>query len=151
MWPTLPEPAAPEATVPGAGTAPLGPRATAAAADAAIVLLTTALAILGARILSGSSPRLSGLPWALAFLAYLSFFATVPALVLFGRTVGMTLADLSARADADGGMPAVVALGRWIGTIVTAATAGLALLWTVRDPSAPTPADRLSGRSLTVD
>ena len=48
-------------------------------------------------------PRPAGIPWALGFLVYLSLFATVPALVLFGRTVGMAISDLSARPGTDGG------------------------------------------------
>jgi RDD family len=133
------------------GAASLGPRLTAAAADAAVVLLLAALALLGARVLTGSVPRPSGVPWALGFVAYLSFFATVPPLVLFGRTIGMAISDLSARSDGDAGMPASAAARRWSGTIATAATAGLILLWTRRNPERPTPADRLSGRPLALD
>src|SRR6516164_9303943 len=70
-----------------AGAATLGPRLTAAAADAAVVLLLAALALLGARVLTGAVPRPSGVPWSLGFLLYLSLFATVPPLMLFGRTV----------------------------------------------------------------
>ncbi len=132
--------------------APLGARWSAAAADAAAVLLLAGIAILAARIATGISPRLSGIAWALGFVAYLSFFATVPPLVLFGKTIGMALADLSATSPSGGaGLPAPAALRRWIGTAATAATAGLALLWTVSSPDAPTPADRLSGRALSVD
>src|ERR1700687_5959464 len=72
--------------VPGAGAvAPLRARWSAAAADAAAILAIGALAILGARLVTGSSPRVSGLAWAAAFLVFLSLFATVPALVLFGK------------------------------------------------------------------
>lgn len=132
--------------------APLWARSTAAAADAAAVLLITALAILAARLVTGSSPGLPGIPWAVGFLVYLSFFATIPPLVLFGRTVGMAIADLSARPSAtDGGMAAPAALRRWIGTLATAVSAGLPLLWTARNTAAPTPADRLSGHPLTLD
>lgn len=135
-----------------AGIAPLGARTSAAAADAAAVLLLVALAILSARVVTGESPRLSGIPWAMGFLLYLSLFATVPPLVLFGRTVGMALADLSTRSEsADAGLSAATALRRWIGTLATVATVGLPLLWTARHPNEPTPADRLSGRPLTVE
>jgi hypothetical protein len=88
----------------------------------------------------------------LGFLLYLSLFATVPALVLFGRTVGMALSDLSARGGAgDAGLPAGAALRRWAGGIATAASGGLLLLWTVRNPQRTTPADRFSGHPLTLD
>jgi hypothetical protein len=133
-------------------TAPLAARLTSAAADTAAVLLLCALALLAARLATGTSPRPAGIPWILGFLLFLSFFTTVPALVLFGRTVGMALSDLSARGGAgEGGLPADAALRRWAGGIATAATGGLLLLWTVRDPQNPTPADRLSGHSLTID
>ena len=132
-------------------TATLSARVTASAADAACVLLLTALAILGARFVTGESPSPAGLLWAAGFAVFLSFFATVPALVLFGKTVGMALADLSARPESGGGLSAPVATRRWLGTLLTAATAGLALLWTRSDSGAPTPADRLSGHSLTVE
>jgi len=144
--------AAPPAADSGrSGAASLGPRLTAAAADAAVVLLLAALALLAARVLTGAVPRLSGVPWALAFVVYLSFFATVPPLVIFGRTVGMAIADLSARSGDDAGMTAWAAARRWSGTLATLATAGLVLLRTRRDPERPTPADRFSGRPLALD
>jgi hypothetical protein len=143
-----PEPSGHEAAV---RAAPLAPRFSAAAADAAVVLLLAALALLGARWLTGAIPRRAGAPWTFAFLFYLSFFATVPPLVLFGRTVGMAISDLSARSGGEAGMTAGGALRRWAGTLACAATAGLILLWSRRDPARPTPADRLSGRPLTLD
>ncbi|HEY1433720.1 MAG TPA: hypothetical protein VGG65_00010 [Thermoanaerobaculia bacterium] len=134
-----------------AGAAPPGARLSAAAADAAAVLLLAALAILGARVLTGRTPHPAGLPWALLFLVDLSFFATVPALVLFGRTVGMAISDLSARSGDEAGLSADAAVRRWAGTLATAATAGLLLWWTRRNPDLPTPADRFSGRPLSLD
>ena len=132
--------------------APLAARWSAAAADAAAVLLIVALAVLGARFQTGESPRLPGMAWAMGFAVYLSLFATVVPLVLFGKTVGMALADLSARSAAGGaGLPAAAALRRWLATSATAATAGLLLLWTASHSEAPTPADRFSGHALTVD
>lgn len=143
----------PESHAPAAhAAAPLSPRWTAAAADAALVLLLTAIAILAARWVTGRTPSASGILWAAAFLVFLSFFAVVPALVLFGRTVGMALADLSVRSDeGSAGVDAAEASRRWIGTLATAASAGLPLLFTASNADAPTPADRLSGRALTVD
>lgn len=133
--------------------APLSARLSAAAADAAAVLLLTALAILAARLRTGASPGPSGLLWVAAFVLYLSAFATVVPIVAFGRTVGMAVADLSARpsnGDATG-VPASAAFRRWLGTLATAATGGLLLFWTARDATAPTPADRLSGCALIGD
>src|SRR5512135_414767 len=81
LFPAAPEsPDAPRA-------APLPPRFFAAVADAAALLLIAAIAILAARLLTGRSPRDEGLAWSLAFLVYLSLFATVPALVFFVRTI----------------------------------------------------------------
>jgi hypothetical protein len=144
--PSPPAPAAEQAVA-----APFGPRLTAAAADAAVALLLAAIALLGARVLTGAVPRVAGIPWALGFVLYLSFFATVPPLLLFGRTVGMAIANLSARSETDAGMPASAAARRWTGTLAAAATAGLLLFWTRRDPERPTPADRFSGRPLALD
>ncbi len=88
----------PSPPAPGAA-APLSARFSAAAADAAAVLLLTALAILAARLRTGASPGPSGLLWIAAFVLYLSAFATIVPIVAFGRTIGMALADLSARPD----------------------------------------------------
>ena len=136
----------------GPAAAPLSSRWAAAAADAAVVLLLTAAAILAARWATGRAPAAQGLVWAAAFLLFLSFFAVVPALMLFGRTVGMALAELSVRSESGAsGIDAVAASRRWLGTLATGALAGLPLIWTAANAQAPTPADRLSGRALTVD
>jgi hypothetical protein len=143
---------APAVDADAASAASLGARWTAAAADAALLLLLTALAILAARWATGRTPSLAGIGWAAGYLVFLSFFATVPALMLFGRTVGMAIADLSVRAEGGAaGVGAAEAVRRWLGTLATALTAGLPLVWTARDAHAPTPADRLSGRALSVD
>lgn len=141
----------PPAAATSGGIASLSTRATAAAADAAVVLLLTASALLAARLATGAAPRPAGLAWAAGFALYLSFFATVPALVLFGKTIGMALAEISARSEAGAGLSADMAARRWLGTLLAAATAGLALLWTRSDAGLPTPADRLSGHALTID
>jgi RDD family len=139
--------------VPSSATgAPLLPRFYAAAADAAVVLLLTAIAILAARIGTGRSPQGAGLAWAIAFTVYLSAIVTVLPLVLFGRTIGMALSDLSVRGDGFGaGLDPAAALRRWAGTIATAATAGLLLLATLRGSDHATPADRFSGHTLSLD
>ena len=117
---------------------------------AAVIL--SAVAILAARWVTGRTPAPAGIVWAGAFLVLLSFFAVVPALVLFGKTVGMALADLSVRSEAGAaGIDAREAAHRWLGTLATGLAAGLPLIWTARDAHAPTPADRLSGRALSVD
>ena len=132
--------------------APLSARFSAAAADGAAVLLLTALAILAARLRTGASPGPSGLLWIGAFVLYLSAFATIVPIVAFGRTIGMALADLSARPETGTpGVPAAAAFRRWLGTLATAATGGLLLFWTARNAEAPTPADRLSGCALIGD
>ena len=144
-------PAASEERTRGA-VAPLAPRWSAAAADAAAVLLIAAAAILAARALTGQSPRLPGVFWTAGFLLLLWMCATVPALLLFGKTLGMALAELSTPVNAVGErVSAEAAFRRWLGTLATVVTAGLALLWTVRSPEAPTPADRLSGHPLTLE
>ncbi len=134
------------------GAAPFAARVPAAAADAAMVLLLTALAVLAARLFTGASPDLRGLVWVAAFALYLSAFATIVPLIVFGRTVGMALADLTVRSTA--GVPGVApsaAVRRWLGTLATAASGGLLLFWTARDGQSPTPADRISGCALIGD
>ena len=135
----------------GPAAAPLSPRLAAAAADAAAVLLLTALAILVARLRTGAVPGASGLVWVGVFVVFLSAVATIVPIVAFGRTIGMALADLTARSGGSSGVPAAAAFRRWLGTLATAATGGLLLLWTARDADAPTPADRLSGCALIGD
>jgi hypothetical protein len=132
--------------------APLSPRATAFAADAAALLLMTAAALLAAMKAAGRAPGLAALGWSAAFVLYLSFFATVLPLTLFGRTLGMAIARLSAQPATDGRrLNSWESVRRWVGTLLTAATLGLALLWTGGHSEARTPADRLSGRPLVQE
>lgn len=133
-----------------AAAATLGPRARALAADVAAVFLAVAACLLLAVTLRGRGPRPEGLAWAGAFALVFSFFATVLSLVLFGKTLGMALSGLSAGGPARNLAP-VEAARRWIGTALTGVGLGLPLLWTSRDPSRPTPADRFSGRSLVAE
>jgi RDD family len=146
-----PEPEEPAPSRRADAAAALGPRLSAAAADFAVVLLLTALALLAARLRTGVAPRAGAIPWILGFLLYLSFFATVPPLVLFGRTIGMAISELTLRPGEGPGISASAALRRWAGTLAVAATAGLILVWSGRDAERPTPADRFSGRSLSLD
>lgn len=137
------------ATGPSSSTASIGDRAIGAAADVATAVLLVLVALLGAFAVVGRTPRFEGLGWAAAFALVVFFFATVVPLVLFGRTVGMSLAGTVARDDGAGRLltPAEAAR-RWAGTLLTFAGLGLPLFWTARDPDAPTLADRLSGRTL---
>ncbi|MFN2387615.1 MAG: RDD family protein [Thermoanaerobaculia bacterium] len=146
---TLPESAPQRGAARAADRAVMGRRAMAFAADAALVFLVVAAALLGAQARTGRGTPLSGVPWAAAFALYFSFFAIVLPLLLFGRTLGLALAGLRVREGLRGrGLSLSEAAARWVGTLATAASLGLPLLWTLRDPELPTPADRLSGRPL---
>ncbi len=132
--------------------APLSARAVAFAADLAGTSLAVTLAVIAAVTVAGRAPRLAGLPWAAAFALAYSFVFVVLPLTLFGRTVGMSLAGLAAAAGPSGRrLTPGEAARRWAGTLLAAAALGLPLLWTLRDPSSPTPADRFSGRPLVRD
>jgi hypothetical protein len=149
-------PAAPvpqsDASGAGAFAAPLSARLAAFAADGALVLLLVAAALLAATAGRGRMLEISGLLWTGVFAFYLSFFSTVVPLVLFGKTVGMSLTGLTARGPR--GAPPLTAaqsVRRWLGTALTLVTLGAPLLATRRDRSAPSPGDRLSGRPLTSE
>ena len=133
------------------GVAPLSSRGAAFAADAALVLLLAAAALLAATAGRGQPLRLQGLFWTAVFAVYLSFFATVVALILFGKTVGMALTGLTARGRRGSPLTAVESARRWLGTALTAAGLGLPLVVTRRHRAAPSPGDRLSGRPLTLE
>jgi len=140
---------APDPAEGSARPAGLAPRAGALAADAATLGLLWAAAVLSAGLARGEVPRAAGLLWGLPFLLLLSFFATVPALILFGKTVGMAAADLAPIASSLGRrLDPAEATRRWLGTLAAVATLGLALLFTLRGSGGPTPADRWSGRAL---
>jgi len=132
-------------------TAPLAARGMAFAADAALVLLMAAAAVLAATAGEGQAPRIAALLWAGVFALYLSFFATVVPLLLFGKTVGMALTGLSARAAAASGLRVSECARRWLGTALTVVALGIPLLFTRRRRDAPSLADRLSGRALPVE
>jgi len=143
----VPEPAPADGRAETIATIPA--RLFAFAADLAGTSLAVTLALMGAVAASGRAPRISGLLWAAAFGLGFSFVFVVMPLTLFGRTVGMSLAGLSASAGPAGrGLSPAEAARRWTGTAATALGLGLPLLWTARDRSRPTPADRLSARVL---
>ena len=134
------------------GAASLPDRALGTAADVATSVLVVIVTLLAAFAVRGRTPRLSGLGWAALFALCVSFVAVVVPLVLFGRTVGMALAGLIARDDGFGRhLTPSQAARRWMGTLVTLAGVGVPLFWTLSDTAAPTPADRLSGRTLVRD
>jgi hypothetical protein len=112
------------------------------------VLLLAAAALLAATAGRGQALRLQGLAWTAVFALYLSFFSTVVSLSLFGKTVGMALTGLTARGAAGAALTAAESARRWVGTLLTLASLGFALVVTRRDRQAPSPADRLSGRPL---
>jgi len=129
--------------------APLPARGAAFAADAALVLLLAAVALLAATAGRGQSLRLQGLAWTAVFALYLSFFSTVVPLILFGKTVGMALTGLTARGRKGSPLTAAESARRWLGTVLTLVSLGIPLLVTRRDREAPSPGDRMSGRPLT--
>ncbi|MDQ5857203.1 MAG: RDD family protein [Acidobacteriota bacterium] len=148
----LAAPSGSRASVLSPGGASISDRAIGAAADAATAILLVLVALLGAFAARGRTPEFEGLGWAAAFALDVSFFATVVPLVLFGRTVGMSLAGLAARDDGAGRhLTPSEAARRWAGTLITFVALGIPLFWTARDPEAPTLADRLSGRTLVRD
>jgi len=132
-----------------ADAASLAPRAVAFAADLAGTSLAVTLALVGAAAATGRAPRAPGLAWAGAFALTFSYAFVALPLTLFGRTVGMSLAGLVARAGAAGrSLTPAEASRRWVGTLAAAALLGAPLLFTRRDRRRPTPADRLSDRPL---
>jgi len=143
---------APTAEDPPASSEPvatLGPRAVAFAADLAGASLAVTIALMGAVAWAGRGPRPPGLAWAAAFGVLFSFVFVGLPLTLFGRTVGMSLAGLAACPGPSGrGMTPGEASRRWTGTAIAAIALGLPLWLGRRDPERPTPADRLSGRTL---
>lgn len=148
--PAVPTAEAPPPALDGAA-APLSARGAAFAADAALVLLLAAAALLAATAGRGQPLRLQGLFWTVIFAVYLSFFATVVPLILFGKTVGMALTGLTARGRSGSPLTTAESARRWLGTALTAAGLGLPLIVTRRHRAAPSPGDRLSGRPLTVE
>jgi len=133
------------------GTAPLRSRLGALAADFAFVLLLTAAPLLVATAGPARSLAPAGLWWTAGFAIYLSFFATVIPLTLFGKTVGMALTGLDARGG--GEMPPltfVESSRRWVGTLAAVAGLGVPLL-VGRQAGLPSLADRLSGRPVVYE
>ena len=132
--------------------ASLSARATAGAADAAAVLCTTAAALLLAARMTGYPLAFHALGWAAGFALYLSLFVTIVPLFFFGKTLGMSLAGLCAQPSPTGRRLTIgEAMRRWLGTLLTGASLGLAVLWSAVRADGQTVADRLSGRPLVED
>jgi hypothetical protein len=133
-------------------TASFSSRAIAFASDTLASLFTTASGLLAAMRAAGQSPTRPGLIWAAAFALYVSFFFIIAPLALFGRTLGMAVAGISAAPSATGKRLTLrESVARWFGTLGTAAAVGLPLLRRPAPSGAWTPADRMSGRTLVDD
>jgi RDD family protein len=116
------------------------------------VLCTTAAALLFASRVTGQAIGWNAIGWAAAFALYLSLFVTVVPLFFFGRTPGMSLAGLCAQPSLSGRrLTAGEAALRWLGTLLTGISFGLAVLWSAIRADGQTVADRLSGRPLVED
>jgi hypothetical protein len=128
-------------------SAPARARFEAFAADGLICGLLASGSLLAAAALTHRSPEAR--QWAAAglFALLLSFFLIVPTLVLFGKTPGMSLANLSAERRGER-PPFSCALRRWLAGSATLLLAGLPLLTIVFDRGRRTPADLLSGWPL---
>lgn len=149
LFPTSEERNAPaEINIPADRAAPLAGRVTAFATDAILCTLWSVAALVAAALATGRTLAPAAWLWSGAFAILLSFFLVVPTLLIFGRTPGMALADLTAAAPGDGVPPAGACAVRWAATLVTVALAGLPLFGVVFDTGRRSPADRLSGWPL---
>jgi uncharacterized RDD family membrane protein YckC len=119
----------------------IGRRAAAGAADLLVHVAVAVLALAGCRTL-GVMPAVADWPAFGVFLLSFSFLYTVVPLAFWGHTLGMTWAGLTA--ESTGGEPLSFdqTARRWLGALLTLATAGLALLVALHGRSL---ADRLSG------
>jgi hypothetical protein len=151
LFPGAAEERAEESSEPVAPAAPLSNRLKAAAADALLCGATAAVSLLAAAAAAARAPMPRAWAWAAAFAALVSFFVVTLSLVVFGRTPGMALADLTSR-DEEGRSPDLsCAVRRWAASALTAALAGIPLVTALWDRRRRTPADLLSGRPLRGD
>jgi uncharacterized RDD family membrane protein YckC len=132
--------AAAASPIPG-GRVGIGRRAAAGAADLLAHVAVAVLALAGCRAL-GVIPAVADWPAFGSFLLSFSFLYTVVPLAFWGHTLGMTWAGLTA--ESTGGEPLSFdqTVRRWLGALLTLATAGLPLLLALTGRSL---ADRLSG------
>jgi len=138
--------AAAAAPLPG-GRVGIGRRAAAGAADLLVHVAVAVLALAGCRAL-GVVPAVADWPAFGVFLLAFSFLYTVVPLAFWGHTLGMTWAGLTA--ESAGGEPLSFdqTARRWLGALLTLATAGLPLLLALSGRSL---ADRLSGSRTLAD
>lgn len=128
--------------------APMAGRARAFGTDALLCGLVGVGAFLGAAASVQRTPSAQSWLWCVLFTLEVSFFLCVPSLVLFGKTPGMALADLTVERE-DGEKPSISAAARrWLLAVVTAVLAGLPLLTIAFDRRRRTPADLASGWPL---
>jgi len=125
----------------------IGRRAAAGAADLLVHVAVAILALAGCRAL-GVLPAVADWPAFVVFLLSFSFLYTVVPLAFWGHTLGMTWAGLTA--ESLGGEPLSFdqTARRWLGALLTLATAGLPLLLALTGRSL---ADRLSGSRTLAD
>jgi len=128
--------------------APLGARAKAFGVDALLCGIVASAAFLGAAAVVQRAPSATSCIWCAAFSVELSFFLCVPSLVLFVRTPGMALSDLTVENAAGEKPPLSFAFRRWIAGVLTALLGGLPLLTMAFDRRRRTPADLSSGWPL---
>ena len=123
------------------GRVGIGRRVAAGGADLLVHVAVAVLALAGCRAL-GVMPAVADWPAFGVFLLSFSFLYTVVPLAFWGHTLGMTWAGLTA--ESTGGEPLSFdqTARRWLGALLTLATAGLPLLLALRGRSL---ADRLSG------
>jgi uncharacterized RDD family membrane protein YckC len=118
-----PDPAAPAPhDRPGPGS-----RLAAGLADLLVHAAITAVALAGARFL-GATPTLDQWPPLAIFLLSFSFLYTVLPLAFWGQTLGMTWAGLLAKNRDDEPLTFDQTARRWLGGLLTTATAGLPIL-----------------------
>jgi uncharacterized RDD family membrane protein YckC len=130
--------------------APLVPRFAAALLDGGVLLTVAAIAIVGTFLL-GIRWHGEDLPPLLLFLAVFSLlYSTVP-LAFWGRTPGMALMRLSARAGDGGPLTFGQTALRWLGGLLTLLLAGLPLLLAASPLGGRSLADRLSGTRCWLD
>jgi uncharacterized RDD family membrane protein YckC len=132
--------AAPRAGAREAPPAPLGARLVAGFADLAVHAALLAAAIFGARLLGVERTP----PWPPLLLLGLAFsfvYSVVP-LAFWGQTPGMAWRGIQARSPGGEPLSFEQTVRRWLGSLMTAALAGLPLVFTRAGLSL---SDRLSG------
>jgi uncharacterized RDD family membrane protein YckC len=107
------------------------PRLLAGTADLLVHAAVAVAVIAGSRLL-GATPKPSDWPAVALFVLTFSFLYTVLPSAFWGQTLGMAWANLIARGKDGEALTFDQAARRWLGALLTAATAGLPLLATNR-------------------